>query len=107
MMTTMGSKLISIKFFDLLLQEIKKNKFFKITLKKRFSAITQSSVSTRRHSHNRNRKRLKYRLNHNYNHHNHHHSNRLKGHNSLYSSMTSLDESTISLNIITVILNMG
>lgn len=39
-------------------------------------------------------------------HHMHHHHN-LRNHDSLHSSMTSLTDSTMSLNIITVTLNMG
>ena len=66
-----------------------------------FSSITgdttSSTLPSRRYGHNRNRKRLKHKIP---------HANYLKGHDSLHSSMTSLTDSTMSLNIITVTLNM-
>jgi hypothetical protein len=55
--------------------------------------------SRKRYGHNRNRRRLKT-------HKNNYPKGNLGGFNSLHSSMTSLTESTMSLNIITVTLNM-
>ncbi|RNA38516.1 segment polarity dishevelled -like protein [Brachionus plicatilis] len=66
-----------------------------------FSSITgdttTSTFASRKYGHNRNRKRHKHKIP---------HANYLKGPNSLHSSMSSLADSTMSLNIITVTLNM-
>ena len=65
------------------------------------TADTNSTISTnKRYGQNRLRKKLKHRSHH------HNGGHFLKSHNSLHSSMTSLTDSTLSLNIITVTLNM-
>ena len=67
-----------------------------------FSSITaettNSTMSTnKRYGQNRNRRKMRHKT----------HLSNLKGHNSLHSSISILADSTMSLNIITVCLNMG
>jgi hypothetical protein len=82
-----------------------------------FSSITgettNTTASSRRYGQNRNRKRLRHKMQHHQ--YNQYHTNLMKGgvghlrgngRNSLHSSMSSLADSTMSLNIITVTLNM-
>ena len=79
-----------------------------------FSSITgettNTTASSRRYGQNRNRKRLRHKMQHHQ--YNQYHTNLIKGGHSrngrisLHSSMSSLTDSTMSLNIITVTLNM-
>ena len=65
-----------------------------------FSSITEqtaSTMSSRHYGLNRNRRRMRHKVI----------NSQIKRHNSLHSSVSSVSDSTMSLNIITVTLNMG
>ncbi len=72
-------------------------KFFCATRFSSFTDQTNSTMSSRHYGHNRNRRRIRHKLQH----------SQFKANSSLHSSVSSLTDSTMSLNIITVTLNMG
>ena len=89
--STISTDLDTTTFFDTENDEEDDGQFSSITEQ------TNSTMSSRHYGLNRNRRRMRHKIA----------NSQLKRHNSLHSSMSSMSDSTMSLNIITVTLNMG